>query len=249
MSDNVFKSYSRYYDLLYKEKDYLAEVDYIHQILKNNNIFNGELLEFGSGTGKHGCILASRDYKIHGIELSSDMIAVSEKASGFTCQQGDISKIRMNKFYDAVLSLFHVISYQVTNFQLLEVFSNANRHLKPGGIFVFDFWYSPAVNSQIPETRIRRFKNDEVEITRIGEPSIYCNDNRVDVNYTIFEKELLTGEVFTVQECHPMRHFSLPEIDLISKFLGFERVSAEEFLTGNTPNENSWGVCVVLKKV
>jgi hypothetical protein len=30
---------------------------------------------------------------------------------------------------------------------------------------------------------------------------------------------------------------------------GFERLRAEEFMTKNLPSEETWGVCVVLKKI
>ena len=41
----------------------------------------------------------------------------------------------MNKTYDVVLSLFHVMSYQITNKQLKDVFSNAAIHLNKNGLF------------------------------------------------------------------------------------------------------------------
>jgi hypothetical protein len=44
-----------------------------------------------------------------------------------------------------------------------------------------------------------------------------------------------------------MRHFSLPEIDLLASAHGFERIATEEFMTGNPAGEETWGVCVVLQ--
>ena len=38
-----------FYDLLYKNKNYKKESDYILSILKKYKIFKGNLLEFGSG--------------------------------------------------------------------------------------------------------------------------------------------------------------------------------------------------------
>lgn len=249
MSEKVFNAYSRYYDLLYRDKDYPGEAAYIHSLLTRYAIPKGDLLEFGSGTGKHGCLLAAQDYTVHGIERSIDMVAVAEAAPGFTCQQGDIASTNMGRTYDAVLSLFHVISYQTSNAQLQAVFANAAAHLNHGGLFIFDFWYSPAVYAQKPVVRVKRMADDQLEITRIAEPVIYPNENRVDVNYTIYSRDLGTGGVQTLQETHPMRHFSLPEIDIMADVHGFERIAAEEFLTGNDPSESSWGVCVILKKI
>ena len=249
MANNVFNSYSRYYDLLYKDKDYMGETAYVQSLLTRYGVHKGDLLEFGSGTGKHGCLLASQGHTVHGIELSADMIARAERSADFTCQVGDITRVATGRHYDAVLSLFHVMSYLTQNEQLQAVFANAAVHLNTGGLFIFDFWYSPAVYAQKPSIRIKRMADEQVEITRISEPNVHPNENRVDVNYTILECNKTSGHVQTIQEQHPMRHFSLPEIDLLSAMAGFKRLVAEEFLTGQSPSEATWGVCVVLQKV
>lgn len=129
------------------------------------------------------------------------------------------------------------------------VFASAAGHLNHCGLFIFYFWYSPAVYAQKPVVRVKRMADDQVEITRIAEPVIYPNENRVDVNYTIYSRELGAGSVQTLQETHPMRHFSLPEIEIVAGVHGFERIVAEEFLTGNDPSESTWGVCVILKRI
>ena len=221
----------------------------MHSLLTKYGVNAGELLEFGSGTGKHARQLTQRGYTVHGIERSVEMIAAAQPAPGFTCQQGDIAISDMGRTYNAVLSLFHVISYQTTNEQLQAVFANAAAHLNPGGLFIFDFWYSPAVYAQKPSVRVKRMADDQVEITRITEPVIHANENRVDVHYTIFACELATSAVHTLQEIHPMRHFSLPEIDLLAEAHGFERIGAEEFTTGKPPSEDTWGVCLILRKL
>lgn len=244
----MFNAYSRYYDLLYRDKDYAAEAAYLISLLNRYSVNSGYLLEFGSGTGKHGRLLAQQGYTIHGIERSAEMVAAAQLTPGFTCQQGDIAVTNMGRIYNAVLSLFHVISYQITNKQLHAVFANAAAHLNPGGLFIFDFWYSPAVYAQRPSVRVKRMADHQVEITRIAEPVIHTNENRVNVHYTIFSREFATGVVHTLQEIHPMRHFSLPEIDLLVDVHGFERIGAEEFSTGKPPSEDTWGVCVILKK-
>jgi hypothetical protein len=46
-----------------------------------------------------------------------------------------------------------------------------------------------------------------------------------------------------------MRHFSLPELDLLAAAHGLQRLGAEEFLTGAAASEATWGVCVILGKI
>ncbi len=76
----VFDSYSRYYDLLYRDKDYAAEVAYIDQLLSRHALSGPEILEFGSGTGQHGRLLAARGYRVTGIERSAEMVAQAAEA-------------------------------------------------------------------------------------------------------------------------------------------------------------------------
>jgi len=177
------------------------------------------------------------------------MVAQAETTGGFTCQQGDIREVTTGRTFDAVLSLFHVISYQVSNADVSAVFARAAEQLQPGGLFVFDVWYSPAVYAQRPEVRVKRLEEGDLKITRIAEPVIYPNENRVDVNYTIFAQDGASGESQTFTENHPMRHFSLPELDLLATNAGFERLCAEAFLTGEAPGEETWGVCLVLRRL
>jgi SAM-dependent methyltransferase len=249
MPSDVFNAYSRYYDLLYRDKDYEGEAQYVHGLLTRHGVMHCDLLEFGSGTGKHGRLLASMGYRVHGVERSGDMVARSLSSHGFTCEQGDICTVQLGRKFDAVLSLFHVVSYQTTNHDVLAVFNCAAEHLNGGGLFVFDFWYSPAVYAQRPEVRVKRMADECIEITRIAEPKVQPNENRVDVHYTIYARDVVTNSIDVMEETHPMRHFSLPEIDLLCQMTGFERVGAEEFLTGNSVGENTWGACVILKKV
>lgn len=248
MSNTVFNAYSRYYDMLYRDKDYVAEAEYISALLQRFGVSGRSLLEFGSGTGKHGRLLAQSGYEIIGIERSHEMVSQAEVTPGFCCLQGDICTVKLGKTFDAILSLFHVVSYQITNDFLMSVFARAAEHLDVGGLFVFDVWYTPAVYAQKPEVRLKRMSDETMEITRIAEPIIYPNENRVDVNYTILARDLLSGAVATMTETHPMRHFSLPELDLLAKMNGFSLVGTEEFLTGSPPCEDTWAVCFVMRR-
>lgn len=249
MTESIFSAYSRYYDLLYRDKNYLSEARYVANLLARWGLSEGELLEFGSGTGRHGTLLDDMGYRVHGVERSPEMVSQALTSPRFSCEIGDICSIDMGRKYDGVISLFHVVSYQTSNSDLISVFNNAAKHIKSGGVFIFDFWYSPAVYFQKPLVRIKRMEDSDVRITRIAEPEIYPNMNRVDVNYTIFANNLLNGKVELFEESHPMRHFSLPEIELLARATGFEYLMAEEFLTGAAPGVDTWGVCAVLKKV
>lgn len=243
-----FNAYSAYYNLLYANKDYTAEVDYVHQQIHQYFPEAKEVLEFGSGTGKHGLLFQQRGFDMYGLEQSPSMVEQA-RAAGFKCEVADITCFELNRRFDVVLSLFHVISYINQNSGLIQTFKNAAKHLRPEGLFLFDVWYSPAVYQQQPETRKKEVENKEVKVIRVGEPVMHSASNVVDVNYQVFVINKETSSVTEIRETHPMRHFSIPEIELLARMTGFNLIRAEEFGTGAEPSEKTWGVCFILRKL
>ena len=245
----LFDAIGKYYDLVYQNKDYVLEVNYIDQLIKRYSDQTKNILEFGSGTGKHASYLIEKGYKIDGIERSKSMVKFSSKKTGFTSHIGDVKTKNLKKEFDAVISLFHVFSYQTNNSDVQKILCNARRHLKQGGIFIFDIWYTPAVLSIVPSNRILRMSNEEIEVTRVAEPSILINENIVNVNYQFFVKNKLDNNYKTFQETHPMRHFSLPEINYFAEKNGFLLKMSEEWITGNMPSKETWSIALVMKKI
>jgi SAM-dependent methyltransferase len=246
MSSN-FNLYSKYYNLLYADKDYQGETSYIKILLQKYFPTAKSILEFGSGTGVHGLKLVSDGYNVFGLERSESMVAEA-KSNGFSCQVADISNFNLNRKFDCVISLFHVISYLTNNNDLLNCFRNAHLHLNENGVFIFDIWYSPAVYHLKAIPRIKRMQDKDISVIRFADPEININANMIDVKFTVLAKDLHTNELNEFTENHPMRHFSIPEIGLLAECTGFEIEKAEEFLSGNDPGENTWGVCFILKK-
>ena len=246
-----FQTYSQYYDLLYKDKNYGVESAYVLSKIKTYSPQAKTILELGSGSASHASYFCSDKYIVSGIERSQEMInqAVSKKIKGFTPILGDIVTTKINQKFDVVISLFHVISYLTDNDSLLQCFQNTYNHLEENGIFLFDIWYTPAVYHQKPETRIKRLENPNIQITRIAQPELDYNRNVVTVNFEVFIKDKKTNELQVLNENHPMRHFSIPEIELVAKLSNFEIIKVEEFLTENIASENTWGVCFILKKI
>ena len=77
-----FEKYAAFYDLLYRDKDYAAEADYVARRIRSILPEARSLLEFGSGTGRHGRLLAAMGFDVHGIERSREMVSVARAADG-----------------------------------------------------------------------------------------------------------------------------------------------------------------------
>jgi SAM-dependent methyltransferase len=253
---SVFGTYARYYDLLYRDKDYAAEAQYVHRLIQSHALGARSILELGCGTGAHAVLLAGEGYRIHGVDLSTNMLELAdarlaemppEQASRVEFSQGDIRTVRINSKFDAVISLFDVISYQATNEDLRAAFATAKAHLKPGGVFIFDCWYGPAVLSNHPTVRVKRVEDEEVAVTRIAEPVMYPNENCVDVNYQVIIKHKASGAVEELHECHRMRYLFAPEIANLLAQENLVLLHCEEWMTGRSLGFDTWSSCFIVR--
>ena len=244
--------YSQYYDLLYNDKDYADEVDYIIKLIKENSNEAKTLLDMGCGTGKHAELLCNKGYIVHGIDLSEDMLKIAKnrsknKEDKLLFSHSKIQELDLNKKFDVVTSLFHVMSYQNSNNELIKAFEVAKNHLKNDGIFIFDFWYGPAVLKDPPVTRIKRLVDEKIKVTRIAEPVVRPDENVVDVNYDIFIEDINSKKIIEKEELHKMRYFFDTELDLICKQVGFVIKQKYEWLSDKNPDFNSWNVVWIVK--
>jgi len=243
-----FADYARYYNLLYKDKDYAGEAQYVHKLIQTYKPNAKTILNLGCGTGNHDFELLKLGYEVTGIDLSSEMLAVASKRLTEKAQcanldfvQGDIRTIRLNKTFDVVISLFHVMSYQTTNDDLQAAFYTAKTHLDTGGLFLFDCWYGPAVLSEPPVTRVKQLTDDTIEVLRIAEPVMRESNNMVDVNFlvTITDKSTRVSE--QIKEKHQMRYLFKTEIDELARTNGMEKQFAYEWMKTCEPTAQSWG--------
>ena len=254
----VFSDYAQYYDLLNQQKDYKKEVDYIISLINEFSTDSKSILELGCGTGLHAFHLGEKGYSITGVDQSKDMVSLAQErlkalpnsiSNLINFNIGDIRNYSINESYDVVLSLFHVISYQVTNNDLSQAFNTVSNHLKSGGIFIFDCWYGPAVISDKPYKRDKKFEDNEIIINRKAIPHIHPSKNQVDVNFDIKITDKQTRKSKYIKEIHKMRYLFNPEIELLLKLNNLKLLQAEEWLTGNNPGFDSWYVTFICERI
>lgn len=246
----VFNAYARYYDLLYRDKDYSGEADYIHSLISRHAPHAATVLNLGCGSGRHDRLLHEKGYAVTGVDLSEEMLASARQNAASTdlsYVHGDIRNVRLDSRFDTVISLFHVMSYQTLNEDLAAAMTTARHHLKPDGVFIFDCWYGPAVLSDRPVVRVKDIENEAIHLTRIAEPVMHPNENIVDVNYHVFVRDLSSGAVEEIRESHRMRYLFMPEIKLLAAAAGLEITASEAWMTGGQPDYSTWNVCFVCK--
>jgi len=251
----IFQDYARFYDSLYKNKDYRNEACYLEKLFKKYSSKKTKtVLDLGCGTGSHALILAKKGYKITGVDLSKKMLKIArkkakEKKLKINFRRSDIRKLDLKKKFDAIISMFAVIGYQKTNDGLEKALMAAHKHLKNRGLFIFDVWFGPAVLEKKPKEKIKKVRLKNGYVIRQTKPRLNLLKQTVDVffktKYYSDNRRLLKIN----RETHEMRFFFYQEISYFLQKAGFSLVKILPFLKlKGVPSRESWNITVIARK-
>lgn len=241
----VFQDYAYYYNVFYRDKDYAAESRQVDTLLKEYGNDIRKIINYGCGTGRHDIELLKLGYDCTGIDVSPLMIDIAEKNcrnmnADIDFAVADIRTYEPKTKYDSVISLFHVMSYQNSNDDILAAFRSARKALDIGGLFLFDSWYGPGVLSDPPVVRVKEVQDDRYKLIRLARPVMHDQENVVDVCYEVLVIDKESGVTSTINETHHMRYFFRPELEFYLKETGFELIDNLDCLTLGETGYDSW---------
>ena len=241
----VFQDYAYYYNAFYQDKDYEAESRQVDTLLKQYGRNVRKIINYGCGTGRHDIELARLGYDCTGIDMSPLMIDIAKENSrnmnaDIDFSVADIRSYEPKDKYDAVISLFHVMSYQNSNEDILAAFRGARKALDDGGLFLFDVWYGPGVLSDKPAVRVKEIEDAQNRLVRIAKPIMHDKTNVVDVCYEVLVINRETGVTKTIEEVHHMRYFFRTEIEYYLREAGFELIDNLDCQTLAETSYDSW---------
>ena len=251
----TFSRYANFYDPLYQDKDYSEECDFLERIFSEySHSPVKEILDLGCGTGGHALLLSQRGYVVTGVDISEQMldkakVRAAELGIKITLLNKDIQRLNLNKTFDAVISMFAVMSYQTTNEKIDAAVKNAREHLKLGGIFMFDAWFGPGVLTDRPQERIKIVETEGEKIIRFATPRLDIITHTVEVNYKILR--IKGAQVLEeVEEVHNMRFFFPQEVLSLLDKNQFRLLDIFPFMNPHeTLDTSDWSFCVVAEAV
>ncbi len=254
MSTLFGKDYADQYDLLYAEKDYAAECDMLENIFQRYALQPVRtILDLGCGTGNHSIPLVQRGYQVSGVDRSEEMLNAARhkaKVVGLTDANlgflsGDVCSVDLEQTFDAVLMMFAVLGYMLDNDSVLAALQTVRRHLKPGGLFVCDVWYGPAVLSIRPSDRIKVIPTPDGQLIRAASGSLGTYHHLAEVRYHLWRISG-TQVVSESQETHQMRYFFPQELAFFLRQAGLEPVKLVAFEgIDKHPDETTWNAMQV----
>jgi SAM-dependent methyltransferase len=253
----VFGSpYAHQYDALYGTKDYAAECDAVEALVRRHGTGPVRtLLDLGCGTGTHAFAFARRGYSVTGADRSPAMLEVARgKAAGFAAHpapvfvEGDLRTLRLGRTFDAVVMLFAVLGYQTGDDDVATALHTVATHLAPGGMFVCDLWYGPAVLATGMTDRVKVVDEAGGQLHRAGSGTMDKERHTCRVDFRTWRTAggRVTGGT---EERHTMRYFFVPELEAFFGDAGLELCAVRQFDDANAaPDDTSWNVWVAGRK-
>ena len=198
---SIFKDYANFYDLIYKDKLYKQEAEFVYNWAnKPKNI-----LSLGCGTGQHEKYWCKYT-KIIAIDQSEEMIknAYRHRNIKYICE--NINKFLFHKhlpFIECVVAMFNVVGYCLLK-DIMPLLS-----LEKGKYFIFDFWDASKFNKQPPQPKVKYFDHSY----RISLPA-QITKRLIRIDFIIVKR----GEIKAFERHWVQRYFHKDIQDLCKKY-------------------------------
>lgn len=247
ITEEMYGSFAAVYDTFMDNVPYDEWVRRYEEILKENGITDGILLDLGCGTGNMTLRFSEKGYDMIGVDLSMDMLEIAREKSegtGILYLEQDMREFELYGTVKAVLCVCDSINYILNQEEVEKVFSLVDNYLDPGGIFLFDFntdyKYREIIGNDV-------IAEDRDEVSFIWD-NFYEEESRIneyELSIFVREKEDLYRKY---QELHYQRGYTLDEMKEALSKAGLVFLSAEDGEEGGPVREDTGRILVAAKE-
>lgn len=221
---------------------------YVTELLKENKITDGLILELGCGTGSLTELMASQGYDMIGIDNSEEMLSVAmnkKAASGHDILYllQDMREFELYGTVRAVISICDCMNYITETEDLLAVFKLAENYLDFDGCFIFDlntvYKYRELLSDNV-------FAENREDCSFIWENDFDEEHMLNEYDLTLFIREETLFRKY--EEVHYQRAYHLSEIKELIKQAGLQFAAAFDAFTHEPVKKDSERIYVIAKK-
>lgn len=248
---DAYTSFAEVYDMFMDNIPYAVWCQYLVALLQEYGVPNGLVLDLGCGTGTLTRMLALRGYDMIGVDISEGMLEIAVQRSHETGPESEIlyllQDMRELELYGtvrAVVSICDCMNYLMEYEDLVQVFSQVNNYLDPGGVFIFDLNTIYKYEQELGDKTIAENRDEGSFIWE----NYYDEEEQVnEYDLTFFIRES-DGRYQKFEETHYQRAYSLESIKQALAAAGMEFVAAYDAFGKNAPREDSERIYIIARE-
>jgi len=224
----MFSKTAQYYDLIYYEKDYHAEVNQLLDLIREHGPTNGDrLLDIACGTGHHIQYLKDH-FTVEGLDINPVLLEIAHQRNpGVAFHEGDMIQFNLGRQFDLITCLFSSIGYVKTQDNLKKAVASMANHLEPGGLLLIEPWFTP--EEWMPDTVHALFIDEpELKIARVNTSFAEGRLSYFDLHYLIGTPKMTEHFV----EHHELGLFEKGEMEAAFTDSGLQVTFDEQGLIG-----------------
>lgn len=249
------ENYAALYDDFHRDKPYGKETEFLHGKLREHGIERGgRILELACGTGEHALRLSKLGYVLTATDRSAAMIELARKKARrqkLTVRflQCDMTKLPApDRKFDAAICLFDSIGYLKTDERIAALLECVHRSVRPGGLFILEFWHAPAMLNKYDPVRLRHVKHGAATVFRVSETQLMPERSLAQVTYTVYE--LRTNATYRkFKERHTNRYFTIAEMLSLARARGFRPLETFDGFQAVPVSDGTWHVLAIWRAV
>jgi ubiquinone/menaquinone biosynthesis C-methylase UbiE len=220
----MFTESTALYDLIYSEKDYDAEAQYVVEAIHERIPAAVRLLDVACGTGEHAHRFAgTHGFQTTGIDVEPAFVSLAQrKVPSATFVAASMTDFDLGTTFDAVVCLFSSIGYVRTVANLRHAITAMARHVAPAGVLVVEPWFEPGAMQHGQVTCLVR-EGPEGSVCRMTHTEIDGNVSRLHFEYLVGTP----SGVERLSEHHELGLFSREDMVEAFRQAGFAHVEMD----------------------
>ncbi len=183
----MYNELAKYTNLLYSNKNYEIEVEFIKNIIRKNNPKAKTILEVACGAGNHSRFLQKAGFRTVGVDLNEGMIKIAKRnlpKTEFYVQ--DMKELNLPMKFDVILCLFNSINYAFGYEELRNILKGFSKHLNNRGIIILDSFFLKE-NWKHERFDSKAFSFPNLDVARVNKITIKRDFVIVDQTYIVYE--------------------------------------------------------------
>lgn len=235
----AYEALGRFYDQLINQ-DYDYWLAYLRQLFDEFGVKPRQILDIGCGTGNITIPLVGLGYVVVGVDPSHSMLAAARAKAAAVGLSIDfleqrVQELTVDQMFDAAISTCDSLNYVLEENVMVEAFARIHRHVRPGGLFLFD------LNSELKLSAVyggNAFAELYDEFAYFWENEYTPADGICEMDLTFFVQEP-SGQYRRVREVHHQRYWPCTLVEKMLHDTGWSVVGRYDFGTQCSPHAES----------